>query len=98
MPKAKLSQRFAHGERDTFFVGVSDIVALTIGQKNAVPLLNFRHTQYAPLGAINLLKNNGFILNVKISCSVQLLRQRTLAHIKPEILTLPRTLQEPSCL
>ena len=57
----RLSMRFAHGEMDTFLFGCGEITKVrNITQKTDV-LLKFRHTQYAPFGEDNALKNNAIL-------------------------------------
>lgn len=58
MNQPKLSMRFAHAEMDTFLFGCGEMTkVIHITQKVDV-LLKFRHTQYAPFGERNTLKNN----------------------------------------
>lgn len=62
MRKYQLSMRKAHGESGTFFDGFGVNFKFREMHKKTDALLKFRHTQYAPFGASNCLKNNDFIL------------------------------------
>ena len=71
MNHPKLSMRFTHGEMDTFLFGCGEMTkVIHITQKTDV-LLKFRHTQYAPFGECNALKNNAIFKVQKngLSCS-----------------------------
>ncbi len=54
----KLSMRKAHGEMDTFLFSFGEMMMSENLLNKTDALLKFRHTQYAPLGVRNALKNN----------------------------------------
>ena len=58
MNHPKLSMRFAHDEMDTFLLGFGEMTKVMITTQKVDVLLKFRHTQYAPFGECNALKNN----------------------------------------
>ena len=63
----RLSMRKAHGEMGTFLFSFGEMTkVININQKTDV-LLKFRHTQYAPVGERNALKNNEFLAISKSS-------------------------------
>lgn len=62
MHKHQLSMRKAHGKSGTFFESFGENFNFRDMHKKTDALLKFRHTQYAPFGASNCLKNKEFIL------------------------------------
>jgi hypothetical protein len=65
MNKYQLSMRAAHGVIGTFFAGFGEDFKLREINKKSDVLLKFRHTQYAPFGVCNKLKNNIFSISAK---------------------------------
>ena len=65
MNHPKLSMRFAHDEMDTFLFSFGEMMMFENLLKKTDALLKFRHTQYAPLGERNALKNNAIFKTQK---------------------------------
>lgn len=61
----KLSMRFAHGEMGTFLFGFGEMIKVRNTNQKTDVLLKFRHTQYAPFGERNALKNNAILQDRK---------------------------------
>lgn len=93
----RLSMRKAHGEMDTFLFGFGEMMMFENLLKKTDVLLKFRHTQYAPFGECNALKNNAIFKNKKMACSAQLLQHdlqaRWLLHVAALQITLRRRLR-----
>lgn len=97
MNQHKLSMRQAHDEMDTFLFGFGETMVFENRLKKTDLLLKFRHTQYAPFGERNALKNNAIFDVTKIACSARLLQHdlqaRWLLHIAALQITLRRRLR-----
>ena len=60
MNKIQLSMRKAHGKKCTFFKSLGENFKLRLLHEKPLPLLKFRHTQYAPVCARQLIEKQRF--------------------------------------